>query len=368
MLYNIATMNASNIKGALLEYLVRKLLANCGFITVSPDNLYTYASGGLLYVNGRGAAHDADVLMEPFVQMPFSYPSRVLFECKAYDSKTTLPLIRNALGLKVDINEFEIVTKDSLEKRKNNRRSAYAIEQRKRYNYQVGVASIGDFSKPAIEFAANNRIFLLSLSWFLHQTVIDAFHSIDQQYIDHIGEDIVTHVYNFLKDRGPGVDHDDRHYMARGYLRNDLIIGRVITAFNEIINRLFVGIIESGDLIFLFAQNENSAYRLTDLQGLTGLRGQIHYSFQRPDLWRLTVYQDIPTNTIVEFDFFVPQMIMSLWGEYNLDRAKAVQIKGEFFSRIFIFNRGIKPELPFFIIDLDREWLNQVQEREEHLI
>jgi len=55
-------------------------------------------SGGLFYVNGRGAAHDADVLMEPLVQIPFSYPSRILFECKAYDSKTTLPIVRNALG------------------------------------------------------------------------------------------------------------------------------------------------------------------------------------------------------------------------------------------------------------------------------
>jgi hypothetical protein len=58
-------------------------------------------------------------------------------------------------------------------------------------------------------------------------------------------------------------------------------------------------------------------------------------------------------------------MIMNLWGEYNLDRAKAVEIKGEFFSRIFIFNRGLRPELPFFIIDLDRDWLTQVREREE---
>lgn len=132
-------MNASHIKGALLEYLVRRLLANCGFISVSPDNLYTYRKNGLLFVSGRGAAHDAGVLMEPLVQMPFSYPSRILFECRALDSRTGLSEVRNALGLKVDINEFEIVTKDSLEQRKNNRRSGYAIEPRKRYNYQVGV-------------------------------------------------------------------------------------------------------------------------------------------------------------------------------------------------------------------------------------
>jgi len=336
-------------------------------MSVSPDNLYTYVNGGLFFVNGRGAAHDADVLMEPFVQMPFSYPSRVLFECKAYDSKTTLPIVRNALGLKVDINEFEIVTKDSLEKRRNNRRSAYAIEQRKRYIYQVGVACVDDFSKPAIEFAANNKIFLLSLSWFLDQAIIDAFHSIDQQYIDGMEEEIVTKIYDFLKDREQDADYAERNQVAKNYLMNDTKIERVITAFNNVIDRLFVGIIESGDLIFLFGQNENAASRLMDSGRLTGLKGQIRYDPQRPDLWHLTVSTEFQADNAAEFRFFVPQIIMDLWGEYNLDRAKAVQIKEEFFSRIFIFNRGIRPELPFFIVNIDREWLNSLRERQQNL-
>jgi len=320
-------------------------------------------------VNGRGAAHDADVLMEPLVQMPFSYPSRILFECKAYDSKTTLPIVRNALGLKVDINEFEIVTKDSLEQRKNNRRAGYAIEHRKRYNYQVGVACIDDFSKPAIEFAANNKIFLLSLSWFLDQLTIQTFHSIDQQYVDGMSEDTMTRVYEYFKDRKSDAEYADRNRVVKNYLNDDTKIGRVITAFNNIINRLFVGIIESGDLVFLFAQNEDAAYRLLDLGRLNGLKGQIHRDDPlKPDLWRLTVTSDRQTNNNVEFDFLLPQMIMSLWKEYNLDKAKAIQIKEEFFSRIFIFNRGIRPELPFFIINIDREWLEQFRERQGDLV
>lgn len=351
-------MNASNIKGALLEYLVRRLLANCGFISVYPDNLYTYVSGGLFYVNGRGAAHDADVLMEPPVQMPFSYPSRILFECKAYGSKATLPIVRNALGLKYDINEFEVVTKNSLIQRMNNRRSNYAIEHRKRYSYQVGVASAGDFSKPAIEFAANNRIPLLSLAWFMDTLAVDAFQSIDQPYIDNIGSEVVAKVYAFLKDRERDADQANRNQTGRDYLRSDTKVGRVIAAFNNIVDRLFVGLIESGDLIFLFAENLEAAHRLTDLQGLTGLKGRIHYSQQRPDLWNLSVAQDFQRETVAEFNFFVPQIIMDLWRQYSLDRERAVQIKGEFFSRIFVFNKGIRPELPFLVMNIDREWLN----------
>lgn len=361
-------MNASKVKGVLLEYLVRRLLTNCGFHPVYPDNLYTYERRDLFYVNGRGAAHDADVLMEPPVQMPFSYPSRILFECKAYESKTTLPIVRNALGLKYDINEFEVVTKDSLIQRMNNRRSTYAIEHRKRYNYQVGVASAGDFSKPAIEFAANNRIPLLSLAWFLHPLAVAAFQSIDQTYVDSINENIITQICDYLKDRSTDAEQAEIHRAARDYLRNDPKVGSVIAAFNSVMDLLFVGLIESGDLIFLIAEDNNAAGRLLEMQGLTGLKGQIHYSTEIPNLWNLAIAQDFQTRNVAEFSFFVPQMIMDMWKQYSFDKARAAQIKGEFFSRIFVFNRGIRPDLPFFIINIDREWLDQVREQQDDLV
>jgi hypothetical protein len=336
-------------------------------MSVSPDDLYTYESRGLFFVNGRGAAHDADVLVEPFVQMPFSYPSRVLFECKAYDSNVKLPVVRNALGLKIDINEFEIVTKDSLEKRKNNRRAEYAIETRQRYNYQVGVACVDDFTKPAIEFAANNKIFLLSLSWFLDQITISTFHSINQQYIDAIDESIISKIYDFLKDRHPRAQHFDKHGEVLTHLINDIKIGRVIHDFDRLINRLFVGIIESGDLVFFIAQEDSDAVYFADLQGATGLKGKINYNPNLADLWLLSISRESQHDNPATFKFFVPPMIMDLWGQYNLDREKAVEIKRQYFSRIFMFNHGTKPEFPFFIVNIDKEWLDSLRQRQRDI-
>jgi hypothetical protein len=165
-------MKVNILKGAFLEYIVRKLLKSCGFTNANADGLYTFERSGLFFVNGRGAAHDADVMMDPPIQMPFAYPTRIIFECKAYGGNTNLSVVRNAFGLRNDINEFEIVTKSSLKSRQNNRRASYAIEARKRYYYQVGVACVNDFSKPAVEFAANSKIPLLSLSWFLGRNII----------------------------------------------------------------------------------------------------------------------------------------------------------------------------------------------------
>ena len=133
-------MNAAKLKGSLLEYIVRKLFLNCGFTRVKADGLWIFEKSGLTMINGKGAAHDADVLMNPPIQMPFSYPFRVNFECKAYKKKTGLTIIRNALGLRYDLNEFEVVTRDQIEERQNNRRSSLSIDDRQRFNYQVGVA------------------------------------------------------------------------------------------------------------------------------------------------------------------------------------------------------------------------------------
>jgi len=77
-------MNVSNIKGALLEYIVRNLLKSCGFTNVKVDNLFSFEQRELFFVNGKGAAHDADVIMNPPIQMPFTYPTQLIFECKAY--------------------------------------------------------------------------------------------------------------------------------------------------------------------------------------------------------------------------------------------------------------------------------------------
>jgi len=41
-------MNAGNIKGGLLEYIVRVLLKNCGFTNVKSDGLFSFERGGLI--------------------------------------------------------------------------------------------------------------------------------------------------------------------------------------------------------------------------------------------------------------------------------------------------------------------------------
>lgn len=46
-------MSASKIKGSLLEYIIRRLLTNCGFTKVIPDNLFIYHQRGLNFMGIR---------------------------------------------------------------------------------------------------------------------------------------------------------------------------------------------------------------------------------------------------------------------------------------------------------------------------
>lgn len=358
-------MKAGNIKGALLEYIVRNLLKNCGFTNVRSDNLFSFERGGLFFINGKGSAHDADIIMNPPIQMPFTYPTQLLFECKAYGKNTKLPIVRNALGLRHDLNEFEIVTRDTLLKRQNNRRAAFAIDTRTRFLYQVGVASVNDFSKPAVEFAANNKIPLLSLSWFLGRNTINDFNKISQPLIDSLPQDDIRDLYNFLKDR-QGDLKDKKYKKVYDFLWYDNIFGDIVTEANTTIKRAYIGLLETGDMVFLFTQSLGNENILNQQNGFASLKAEIHWFDNRPNVWRLTIFNSRHTGPKTNFDFYVPKRIFNYWRTFNLEKSVAIDIKQDLFSKIFVFNQGNNPETPFSIINIDKKWLDQIRQESSY--
>ena len=352
------SITASNLKGALLEYIVRRIFLNCGFTIVKPDHIYTFNKGYAIYVNGKGAAHEMDVLMDPPVQMPFTYPIRIAFECKAYSKGVGLSIVRNALGLRHDINEFEIVTIDSIKKRINNKRASYAVETRKRFLYQVGVASVNEFSKPAIEFAANNKIPLLSLSWFLGPNPIRDFNSIDKSFIASIKDNQAVNLYNFLKDP-IGNLNDIEYSRTLQLLQLDNIVGDVITTANVKINYAFIGLIETGDMLFLYSLDE-SQYNLVIEKAGMDLTGEINYGIKK-NIWRLKIYPSHNPEVHTELEFYIPKMIFNYWSEFNYDKSAVLDIKEEYFSKIFLFNKKKNQKLPFTVISINKKWLEEAR-------
>lgn len=339
-------MSAAKIKGTLLEFIVRRLLTNCGFTRVNPDGLFIYNLRGLNYINGKGAAHDADVLMNPPIQMPFSYPYRINFECKSYNKKIGLTIIRNALGLRYDINEFEIVTRTQLLERQNNRRSNLAIDNRQRYNYQVGVASVEDFTKDAFEFAANNKIPLISLSWFLPRNICDLFHNITDAYLQQFQQSDLADLMQFLK----GNENRNGERFTR---HTNSHIREILNSFYEFENRILIGLLESGDLLFLIT---NYNFNREIFFQVNRLEAQFHYRRRELDYWTLII------NQRNELGFYLPNNIIAMWKEQDFDKQVAINLKEQFFSKLFIFTRN-NTDLPFRIVNIDRQWLNEINQR-----
>lgn len=340
-------MNASKLKGAFLEYIVRRILSGCGFTNVKPDGLLIYDRGGLTMINGKGAAHDADVLMNPSIQIPFSYPYRLNFECKAHTSKTGLPIIRNALGLRNDINDFEITTRNHLQERQNNRRSRLAIDNRQRFNYQVGVASVEDFTKPAFEFAANNKIPLISLQWFLPENICGLFHRITNVYLKQFSKQQLDDLLSFLK--------RNRNLNGQTFLNEEESIFQTIyNSFLEFENRVVIGLLESGDMLFLISENGNERDYLQN-RTMT-MNARFHYVRRELDYWTLSINQEI------EFGFYLPARIIEMWRNQKFELEAAVEIKGELFSKVFIFVRNDR--FPFRIVRIEREWLENLNENQ----
>lgn len=164
-------------QGKAFELFVKRILMMIGFSEVKSDGLYIFDGAPGQMIQGLGEAHNADVLLEPPAQTPFLGSIRLLIECKDYKNKIGLGIIRSALGLRDDINHFDIVDINELNARRTNRRYGLVYDY-ERFSYQVAVAAINGFTIPAQNFAATHRIPLIEfdkmsfwgrLKWLLEQ-------------------------------------------------------------------------------------------------------------------------------------------------------------------------------------------------------
>ena len=125
--------------GKAFELLVKRILVNTGFSEVMSDGLYIYDGAPGQMIQGLGEAHNADVLLEPPVQTPFYSKTRLLIECKDYRAKIGLNIVRSTLGLREDINNFNIVDMNELAaRRQQNHQVTPPVFDR--YSYQVAMA------------------------------------------------------------------------------------------------------------------------------------------------------------------------------------------------------------------------------------
>lgn len=307
--------------GKAYELLVKQILVNIGFSAVKSDGLYVFDAAPGQMIQGLGDAHNADVLLEPPVQTPFYSRTRLLIECKNYRKKVGLNTIRSALGLREDINHFEIVDIRKLQRRQKQRRSG-DLAAYNRFSYQVAVAALNGFTVPAQEFAATHRIPLLEFDkmpfWekfceLLNRSSFDDYCDVQEN------ENMVT----------------DQ---------------QIINFANEIGQRMAVAITNSGQLLFLYCISSNTI----DFSDFYSLH------WENPSLpWTLQ-------SGSYEYSFQLPNSILKRWLESvssDLDlKAHAIECKADYLSSMILYYKSY--DLPKIkMISINESSLNNAKRK-----
>ena len=279
---------SANLKGKIFEWFVKRFLKSCGFRKVQPDNNYVFHGNMGLMVHGLGQPHNTDVLMYPPFQIPYYYPSRLILECKAYDSKVGLPIVRNLLGLREDINRFEILTPSILKERRNPHRRKPATFEYDRYSYQVGLATINEITIPAQEFAISHKIPILS---FIRSRRYDFLRNIINKIDDDYCEELGPLYYSLLRYFNGG----QKSIQIPKKIDRELF--EFIRETKNISTNIFVGILEDGNFIFLYSEREK--FQPAGLE----IKAEIFFN-DETDEWRVDTIEK--TNS---FFFELPPII-----------------------------------------------------------
>jgi len=140
----------SQIRGMALEEVALYLLSNAGYSPVANEGgdptLHTGKSG--LEVKGRGWQHQIDAIADYSFQAPFTNAARLLLEAKFQAERVGLEIIRNAVGVLKDLNEYWLPH----------------AEGSFRYHYQYALLSASGYTGPAEAYAFAHDIFLIPVS------------------------------------------------------------------------------------------------------------------------------------------------------------------------------------------------------------
>ncbi len=139
----------------MLEELLAELLRASGYellVDADQDAFALVAGPNGLRVRGRGADHQADVLGQLRLALPFTFPIRLFVEAKYRTGKTSLADVRNAVGVLNDVNEHFSTA------------AAQAAGLKTRHVYRYALFSASGFTQDAQSYALAHQLSLIDLS------------------------------------------------------------------------------------------------------------------------------------------------------------------------------------------------------------
>lgn len=141
----------SQIRGALFETIVKRLLKKAGFSAMKPRR--NVIRRKFRNVRGRACWHNIDAFGKFNYTIPYVYPIRLLAEAKCYRRNVGLSVVESFVGVVKDISENYFM---------KDRMSSDDILAYQRYADCGSIFSASDFSPDAQKFALAHGIKLVS--------------------------------------------------------------------------------------------------------------------------------------------------------------------------------------------------------------
>lgn len=293
-------VSISALKGFLLEEALAKLLENCGYTLLTDEvlrsnrDLYSefVPQGNGWNIKGRGGTHQADVLGQFPISLPFNYPVRLFLEAKFRGKKTDINVVRSGIGILTDLN----ANYQTIDLRGNE----LLIQ---RFNYQYAIFSTSGFSENAIKLAIAYKITLIDLSGEEYRDLLRAIDEVAQE----IGRLLLTErfslseVKRFIRFELFGLKIE---YLERDYNR----LFRILQPFfEEIYNYgdLYLASINSPFSILLKPSSPKAVREFFDENRESTFDVSIRWSYDEPNFWRIFLYRD----PRLELTFYLPELL-----------------------------------------------------------
>jgi len=316
------------IRGAILEEIVLRLLENAGYRILNESDGEEIRNGrNGLELQGRGEWHQVDALVTHDFTPSFIYPIRLIVEAKAYKRPVGIAVIRNAVGVLKDVNE--------------NYFSYFPIPELKlkRFNYAYAVFSLSGFTRNAQRYAIAHQIFLIQYHFNpLFEEIRRLLFQIDWEVLRRELE--ITELRNVLRDYFSGRASEEK---LRWFFVGDGI---------SLINRIKIELDKIKGSYFGLLNGEYPIHLVSE-KPLTGIKeDQIYVRVYIAEA--RYVYLKFGGNVLY---FELPDAIAEVFSKVWEDKMKVAITKMRYINYIALTGKidGIRRSL---ILRLDRDWLN----------
>ncbi|PFS62761.1 hypothetical protein COK41_14870 [Bacillus cereus] len=335
-------VSVSALKGFLLEEALSKLLENSGYTLIDKEvlnypNKYPefVSQGNGLNIKGRGGTHQADVLGQFPISIPFNYPVRLFLEAKFKSKKVGIDVVRSGIGILTDLNaNYQTIGLDNDE----------LLFQR--FNYQYAIFSTSGFSENAVRLAIAYKITLIDLSGNEYIYLLAAIEEVAQSLSNVLSLKIIT-----LKDVRAYIRSELFDVNIGNYMRNGLDYYQLLRPLFEeleIYRDLYLASINSPFSI-LIKPSSPEKFRdfLQENKGST-FEVNIQWNNDDPDLWRIYLYCN--RGEEFTFTFYLPELIRSYVFNSPNDPdilVNALNAKKQFFSSMIFYVRSAEKFITF---------------------